>query len=82
MPRRKFFQTELKEIICKLSKKFNLSVYHQANRENFQALKAFYENKKIPFNLFDFDHSLENIFKKLTFVLLVRSINISRISLF
>ena len=62
-----FFQTELKEIICKLSKKFNLSVYHQTNRENFEALKAFYENKKIPFNLFDFDHSLENIFKKTYF---------------
>ena len=62
-----FFQTELKETLCKLSKKFNLSVYHQASKDNFQSLEQFYQKNKISFKLFDFEYSLNNILKKVTF---------------
>ena len=63
----KFFQTELKETIHKLSKKFNLIVYHQTGKDNFKKLELFYKNNNITFNLFDFDHSLDNIFNKADF---------------
>lgn len=63
----KFFQTELKGTINKLSKKFNLLVYHQTNKDNFKNLELFYKNNNITFNLFDFEHSLENIFNKTDF---------------
>ena len=41
----KFFQTELKDTLNKLSKKFNLFVYHQTNKENFKDLEFFYQKK-------------------------------------
>ena len=63
----KFFQTELKETVCKLSKEFNLFVYHQTNKDNFKSLEYFYQKNNIDFNLFDFNYSLDNIFKKTNF---------------
>ena len=63
----KFFQTELNETIHKLSKKFNLIVYHQTSKDNFKNLELFYKNNNIAFNLFDFDHSLDNILSKADF---------------
>ena len=62
-----FFQTQLKETISKLSKKFNLCIYHQANKKNFKSLEFFYKKNNIDFNLFDFNYSLDNIFKKTDF---------------
>jgi len=62
-----FFQTELKDTIYRLCKKFNLSIYHQANKDNFQSLEFFYKKNNIDFNLFDFSYSLDNIFKKTDF---------------
>ena len=62
-----FFQIELKEIINKLSKKYNLFIYHQTNKHNFKNLEFFYEKNKIDYKLFDFDHSLDNIIKKTNF---------------
>ena len=38
-----FFQTELKETLNKLSKKFNLFVYHQTSKDNFKVLKILSE---------------------------------------
>ena len=37
----KFFQTEFKNTLNKLSKKFNLFVYHQTNREILKISKFF-----------------------------------------
>ena len=39
----KFFQTEFKNTLNKLSKKFNLFIYHQTNKENFKDLEFFYK---------------------------------------
>ena len=63
----KFFQTELKDILKKLSENFNLFIYHQANRKYFDDLEIFYQKNKIAFKLFDFEHSLESIFLKTDF---------------
>ena len=62
-----FFQTDLKETIYKLGKRFNLSIYHQANKDNYKSLEFFYKKNNIDFNLFDFNYSLDNIFKKTDF---------------
>ncbi len=64
-----FFQTELKESLYKLSKKFNLIIYHQASKENFKNLELFYRENNISFKLFDFEYSLDDIFKKVDFCL-------------
>ena len=62
-----FFQTDLRETIYKLGKRFNLSIYHQANKDNYKNLEFFYKKNNIDFNLFDFNYSLDNIFKKTDF---------------
>ena len=63
----KFFQTELTDTLNKLSKKFNLLIYHQTNSENFNDLEIFYKKNNIAFKLFDFERHLENIFLKTDF---------------
>ena len=62
-----FFQTELKETILKLCKKFNLSIYHQVNKNNFKNLELFYKKNNIDFNLFNFNYSLDNILNRTNF---------------
>ena len=62
-----FFQTDLRETIYKLGKRFDLSIYHQANKDNYKNLEFFYKKNNIDFNLFDFNYSLDNIFKKTDF---------------
>ncbi len=62
-----FFQTDLKDTLNKLSKKFNLLIYHQTNKENFKDLEIFYQKNNISFKLFDFDPNLEKIFVKTDF---------------
>ena len=63
----KFFQTEFKNILNKLSKRFNLFVYHQTSREHFNDLEIFYKQNNITFQLFDFKRNLENILLKTDF---------------
>ena len=63
----KFFQTELKNTLNRLSKKFNLFIYHQTSKENFQELETFYKKNKIEFKLFDFERYLDSIFIKTDF---------------
>ena len=62
-----FFQTDLRETIYKLGKRFDFSIYHQANKDNYKNLEFFYKKNNIDFNLFDFNYSLDNIFKKTNF---------------
>ena len=50
-----------------LSKRFNLFVYHQTNKENFKDLEIFYKKNNISFKLFDFERYLESIFLKTDF---------------
>ena len=63
----KFFQTELKNTVNKLSEKHNIFIYHQTNKDNFRNLEYFYKKNNIPFYLFDFNQSLENIYIKTDF---------------
>ena len=63
----KFFQTELKNVLNNLSKRFNLFVYHQTNKENFKDLEIFYKQNSITFQLFDFERYLESILLKTDF---------------
>ena len=63
----KFFQTELKNTVNKLSEKHNIFIYHQTNKDNFRNLEYFYKKNDIPFYLFDFNQSLENIYIKTDF---------------
>jgi UDP-N-acetylglucosamine--N-acetylmuramyl-(pentapeptide) pyrophosphoryl-undecaprenol N-acetylglucosamine transferase len=63
----KFFQTELKNTLNKLSKKFNLFVYHQTSAENFKDLEIFYKQNNIDYQLFDFESYLESILLKTDF---------------
>ena len=53
-----FFQNNLKEVILRLSKKFQLEVIHQASNKNHQTLKIFYKQNKIKFDLFSFKNNL------------------------
>ena len=62
-----FLQTELKETLYKLSKKFNLFIYHQVNKNNSKEIEFFYKKNNIAFNLFDFKESLYDIFNKTDF---------------
>ena len=50
-----------------MGKRFDLSIYHQANKDNYKNLEFFYKKNNIDFNLFDFNYSLDNIFKKTDF---------------
>ena len=63
----KFFQTEFENFLSQISKKFNVLIYHQTNKDNFKKLENFYQKNNIPFYLFDFNQSLENIYIKTDF---------------
>ncbi len=63
----KFFQVELKGLLNQLSKKFNIFIYHQTNKDNFKHLEIFYQKNNIPCYLFDFNQSLEKIYNKTDF---------------
>ena len=53
-----FFQTNLKDPILKLSKKFHLEILHQVNKTNKQNLENFYKENNIKYNLFDYKDDL------------------------
>ena len=55
-----FFQTELKESVFLLSKKFNIEVNHQCTKNNFNLLSNFYKEKNIEYKIFNFKESIYN----------------------
>ena len=60
----RIFDTLIKSSIIKLSKKYNLKIYQQANLINFEGLKKFYEDRSIDYELFDFKEDISNLMSK------------------
>jgi len=60
----KIFDTLIKSSIIKLSRKYNLKIYQQTNLNNFEALKKFYNDKSIDYELFDFNKDISNLMSK------------------
>ena len=60
----KLFDTVLKNSIIRLSKKYNLKVYHQTAQNNFESLKLFYQINKIDNELFNFNEDILIFMKK------------------
>jgi len=60
----KIFDTLIKPTIIKLSKKYNLKIYQQANLVNFEELKKFYKDNNIDYKLFDFNEDISNVMSK------------------
>tara|TARA_B100000427_G_C15445676_1_gene567163 strand:- start:30 stop:1100 length:1071 start_codon:yes stop_codon:yes gene_type:complete len=60
----KFFEKNLNKAIIDLNRKYKLNIYHQANNENFENLKKFYDQNKIKYKLFHFNENILNIFNK------------------
>ena len=58
------FDTLIKSVIIKLSKKYNLKIYQQSNLVNFQVLKNFYNEKKINCELFYFNNDISKLMSK------------------
>ena len=60
----KIFDTLVKSSIIELSKKYYLKIYQQTNLVNFEALKIFYKDSNIDFELFDFNEDISNLMSK------------------
>ena len=60
----KIFDTLIKFPIIELSKKYYLKIYQQTNSVNFEALKNFYKNNNIDYELFDFNEDISNLMSK------------------
>jgi len=60
----KIFDTLIKSSIIKLSRKYNLKIYQQTNLNNFEALKKFYNDKSIHYELFDFNKDISDLMSK------------------
>ena len=54
----KLFDNQLNEAIIKLSKRYELKIFHQTSLKNFENLKNFYSKNAINFKLFDFENNL------------------------
>ena len=48
----KLFDIELKSSLLRISKKYKLNIYQQANKSNFRKLKDFYEKNSINYSSF------------------------------
>jgi UDP-N-acetylglucosamine--N-acetylmuramyl-(pentapeptide) pyrophosphoryl-undecaprenol N-acetylglucosamine transferase len=55
------FDTAIKDSTLKISKKYKLKVFHQANYENYENLKNFYLKNNIESKLFDFNDNISNL---------------------
>ena len=55
------FDTAIKNSTLKISKKYKLKVFHQANYENYENLKNFYLKNNIESKLFDFNDNISNL---------------------
>jgi len=54
------FDTAINYSILKISKKYKLKIFHQANFENYENLKNFYLKNNIESKLFDFNDNISN----------------------
>ncbi len=59
----KFFDHEIKNSILQLTNKYNLKVYQQSNKENYQILKSFYDSNNINCKLFSYDNNILEFLK-------------------
>ena len=60
----KLFDTEIKNSIIALSKKYQLKVFQQTSQKNFKSLKLFYQSIQIENELFDFDDDVVTFMSK------------------
>jgi UDP-N-acetylglucosamine--N-acetylmuramyl-(pentapeptide) pyrophosphoryl-undecaprenol N-acetylglucosamine transferase len=60
----KIFDLIIKSSIIELSKKYHLKIYQQGNSVNFEALKNFYKDSNIDYELFDFNEDISNLMSK------------------
>ena len=60
----KLFDTELKNAIITLSKKYKLKIFHQTSISNFKDLRQFYIKNNIHNQLFDFDKKIFEFISK------------------
>ncbi|MDB4232956.1 UDP-N-acetylglucosamine--N-acetylmuramyl-(pentapeptide) pyrophosphoryl-undecaprenol N-acetylglucosamine transferase [Candidatus Pelagibacter sp.] len=60
----KIFDTLIKSLTIKLSKKYYLKVYQQSNLVNFEELKKFYKDNNINCELFDFSDDISNLMSR------------------
>jgi len=60
----KIFDTLIKSMTIKLSKKYYLKIYQQTNPVNFEELKKFYKDNNINCELFDFSEDISNFMSR------------------
>jgi len=60
----KIFDTLIKTSIIKLSKRYRLKIYQQANVVNFEGLKKFYKDNNIDYELFDFNKDISDLMSR------------------
>jgi len=60
----KIFDTLIKSLTIKLSKKYYLKIYQQTNPVNFEELKKFYKDNNINCELFDFSEDISNLMSR------------------
>jgi len=60
----KIFDTLIKSLTIKLSKKYYLKIYQQANPVNLEELKKFYKDNNINCELFDFSEDISNLMSR------------------
>ena len=60
----KIFDTLIKNSIIKLSKRYSLKIYQQANLGNFEDLKKYYQDNNIDCELFDFHDDVSTFMSK------------------
>ena len=60
----KIFDTLIKSSITELSKRHNLKIYQQTNSINFKALKKFYKDNDIDYELFDYNDDISNLMSR------------------
>jgi len=58
------FDTAINDTIIKLSKKYKLKIFKQANHKNYKKFKDFYSNNNIENELFDFNRNISDFMRR------------------
>ena len=60
----KLFDNSINDSILKISKRYELKIFHQTNSKNYKNIKEFYSKNNIKNELFDFSESVLEFMKK------------------
>ncbi len=63
----KIFNSEIKEVMKNLSKKYSIKVIHQTNENNINDLTNYYKSNNIEHEIFSFDKNFMNLINKSDF---------------